>query len=39
VAQVDQWEAAHFKEDGARTRAKQAKKDYEGAIRQRLFKF
>ena len=39
LAQVDQWEAAHFKEDKARNTAKQAKKDYEDAIRQSLFKF
>ena len=39
VAQVDEWEGAHFKEDEARNRAKQAKKHYEDAIRQRLFKF
>ena len=39
VAQVDEWEGAHFKEDEARNRAKQAKKSYEDAIRQRLFKF
>jgi hypothetical protein len=39
LAQVDEWEAAHFKEDEARSTAKQAKKDYEGAIRQSLFKF
>jgi hypothetical protein len=39
VAQVDEWEGAHFWEDEARNRAKQAKKNYEDAIRQRLFKF
>ena len=39
LAQVDEWEAAHFKEDEARNRAKQAKKDYEDAIRQSLFRF
>jgi hypothetical protein len=39
LAQVDSWEAAHFKEDEARNRAKQAKKEYEDAIRQSLFKF
>jgi hypothetical protein len=39
LAQVDAWEAAHFKEDESRNRAKQAKKDYEDAIRQSLFKF
>jgi hypothetical protein len=39
TAQVDEWEGAHFKEDEARKRAKQAKKNYENAIRQRLFQF
>jgi hypothetical protein len=39
LAQVDKWEAAHYKEGEARNRAKQAKKDYEDAIRERLFKF
>jgi len=39
LAQVEAWEAAHFREDDARNRAKQAKKDYEDAIRQSLFKF
>jgi hypothetical protein len=39
VAQVDEWEGAHFKEDEARNRAKQAKKSYENALRQRLFNF
>lgn len=39
LAQVDEWEGAHFKEDEARNRAKKAKKDYEGAIRQSLFEF
>ena len=39
VAQVDEWEQAHFKEDEARNRAKAAKKDYEDAIRQDLYDF
>jgi hypothetical protein len=39
VAQVDEWEQAHFKEEEARNRAKAAKKDYEDAIRQDLFYF
>lgn len=37
VAQVDDWEAAHFREDEARNRAKTAKKQYEDALRQNLF--
>jgi hypothetical protein len=39
VAQVDEWEEAHFKEEEARNKAKTAKKDYEDAIRQDLFCF
>ena len=39
VAQVDDWEGAHFKEEEARNKAKKAKKDYEDAIRQGLFGF
>jgi hypothetical protein len=39
VAQVDIWEGAHFKEEEGRNRAKQAKKDYEDALRLKLFAF
>jgi hypothetical protein len=39
VAQVDIWEAAHFREEAARDRAKRAKKEYEDAIRTDLFAF
>jgi hypothetical protein len=39
VAQVDIWEAAHFKEEESRDRAKQVKKDYEDALRLKLFAF
>ncbi len=39
IAQVDIWEAAHFKEEESRSRAKQAKKDYEDALRLKLFAF
>jgi hypothetical protein len=39
VAQLDDWEQAHFKEEEARNKAKKAKKDYEDAIRQSLFGF
>jgi hypothetical protein len=38
-ANVDKWEEAHFREEDARNKALAAKKDYEGAIRQRLFGF
>lgn len=39
VAEVDRWEAAHFKEEEVRYRAKAAKKAYEGALRMRFFDF
>ena len=39
VAEVDKWEAAHFKEDDIRNEVKAAKKDYEDALRQKFFGF
>jgi hypothetical protein len=39
VAEVDKWEAAHFKEDGVRTKVKAAKKLYEDALRKKFFGF
>jgi hypothetical protein len=39
VAEVDAWEAAGFKEEDARNKAKAAKKVYEGALRQEFFNF
>jgi hypothetical protein len=39
VAEVDQWEQAHFKEDEIRNKAKAAKKQYEDALRERFFGF
>ena len=39
VAEVDKWEAAHFKEDEIRQQVKAAKKDYEDALRQKFFGF
>jgi hypothetical protein len=39
VAEVDQWEAAHFKEDEIRSKVKTAKKNYEDALRQKFFGF
>jgi hypothetical protein len=39
VAEVDQWEQAHFKEDEIRGRVKAAKKQYENALRERFFGF
>ena len=39
VAEVDKWEAAHFKEEEARDKAKEAKSDYEDALREKFFGF
>ena len=36
-ADVDAWEAAGFREEDARAKAKQAKKDYEAALRAKFF--
>ena len=36
-AEVDAWEAAGFREEDARAKAKQAKKDYEAALRAKFF--
>ena len=37
VAQVDQWEQAHFQEEELRNKAKAAKKKYEAALRFKFF--
>jgi len=39
LAEVDIWEAAHFKEENARNGAKHAKKEYEDALRMKIFAF
>jgi hypothetical protein len=39
VAEVDQWEDAHFKEDDMRRKVKAAKKRYEDALREKFFGF
>ncbi len=39
VAEVDQWEGAHFAEDEIRNKVKAAKKDYEDALRRKFFNF
>lgn len=39
VAQVDRWEHAHFEEEAARNEVKAAKKEYEAALRAKLFGF
>jgi hypothetical protein len=37
--QIDAWEAADFREEDAREKAKQAKKSYENALREKFFDF
>jgi hypothetical protein len=37
VAEIDQWEHAHFHEEELRNKAKAAKKEYEGALRFKYF--
>jgi hypothetical protein len=39
IAEVDKWEAAHFKEVEVRNRVKAAKKRYEDALREKFFGF
>jgi hypothetical protein len=39
VAEVDQWEAAHFGEEEARDKARAAKSEYEDALREKFFGF
>ncbi|HEY0265003.1 MAG TPA: hypothetical protein VGC07_10830 [Granulicella sp.] len=39
VAEVDQWEAAWMKEEKLRDKAKEAKKRYEDALREKFFNF
>jgi hypothetical protein len=39
VAEVDQWEQAHFEEDALRGKVKAAKRDYEDALRLKFFDF
>jgi len=38
-AEIDAWEAAGFREEAAREKAKEAKKEYEGALREKFFNF
>jgi hypothetical protein len=37
--EIDTWEAAGFREEDARNKAKQAKKGYEDALRKKFFNF
>jgi energy-converting hydrogenase A subunit M len=39
VAEIDKWEAAHFKEEEIRNEVKAAKKQYEDALREKFFGF
>jgi len=39
IAEVDKWEAAHFKEDEIREKVKAAKQRYDDALRQKFFGF
>ena len=39
VAEIDEWEAAHFKEDAMRDKVLAAKKEYERALRAKFFDF
>jgi hypothetical protein len=39
VAEIDQWEQAHFDEDEMRNSVKAAKAAYEGALREKFFGF
>jgi hypothetical protein len=39
IAEVDQWEKAHFDEDEMRSKVKAAKKKYEDALRKKFFGF
>lgn len=39
VAEVDQWQGAHFREDDLRKKVHAAKRQYEDALRAKLFNF
>jgi hypothetical protein len=39
VAEIDEWEKAHFDEDETRTTVKAAKAAYEDALREKFFGF
>jgi hypothetical protein len=39
IAKIDEWEAAHFREDELRTKAMAAKSDYEDQLREEIFGF
>ncbi len=39
VAEIDKWEAAHFREEEIRDKAKEAKSEYEDALLEKFFGF
>jgi hypothetical protein len=39
VAEIDKWEAAAFREEKARNKAKAMKQAYESALREKFFNF
>jgi hypothetical protein len=39
IADVDQWEGAHFHSEELREKAEAAKKEYEGGLRSKFFHF
>ncbi len=39
VAEIDQWEATHFREEDLRNTVKAAKRQYEDALRLKFFGF
>jgi hypothetical protein len=39
VAEIDQWENAHFREEELRNGVKAAKQQYENALRRKFFDF
>jgi hypothetical protein len=39
VAEIDQWEMAHFREEDARNEAKAGKRNYEAALPLKFFGF
>jgi hypothetical protein len=39
VAEIDQWEQAHFDEDDARNKVLAVKRKYEDALRRKFFDF
>jgi hypothetical protein len=39
VAEIDKWEAAHFREEDVRDKVAAAKKQYEDALRHKFFNF